>query len=56
MSRNESDAIVKRTSNVNDVRCGKRTDNESVAGSTTATVTRSEEGEGGVVKNDDIVK
>ena len=30
VSRNESDAIVKRTSNVNDVRCGKRTDNESV--------------------------
>ena len=53
MNENESDAIVRRALNVKDVRCGKRTDHESVARGvsvfTGTTVTRSEDGE--VVKS-----
>ncbi len=48
MNENESDAIVRRASNVNAGRCVKRTDHESVAGRvsvfTGTTVTRSKEG------------
>ena len=55
VNKSESDAIVKRASNVSDVRCVKLTDHESVAGrvsvfNTGTTVTRSEVG--GVVKSD----